>query len=471
MLGSFAPVGFCCGCNRRISAICASPLEGVCYHCYCRCGKPAAASSITLYKRPPADVPPPRVYFEPEKWSPDLLSMPVLGETPLGGIFERYSSPVSWCTFHESISCGCPPSPSGTANMAHLESRAKRGRKAQPGLVTTTIKEQTERLRDRTGWRASVRVLRRDVIVKRILTHGQARVRSEKQMGSKRSAITELTKRALRRMVLVARNIPDLPILITLTYPMDYPTDGVKVKYHLKLFKKWLIYKGIKGFWFLEFQKRGAPHFHLFVDKFIPGLHKEVAEYWYKVVDSGDPKHLSAGTGVETMRELHALAAYAEKFAAGYASKIEQKSVPEHYSSVGRFWGRFGGLEVQERFEASGRLGGGQLELDLETGEVAEDADLPDMSDELRLVGDLYASHRNKLISYGSKVAPVESRHVGYGRRSFTCYGIADAVANNLPRLGKSPEVKQLGRSVLQVPVLSPLAKLAAAEMAIHSCA
>jgi len=99
-------------------------------------------------------------------------------------------------------------------------------------------------------------------------------------------------------------------------------------------------------FWFLEFQKRGAPHFHFFVTH-PPGsaIHDPQAEAlariwiasnWYDVVGSNDIKHLSAGTQFDKLKHgRNGTISYAAK----YARKAEQKKVPEEYKGVGRFWG------------------------------------------------------------------------------------------------------------------------------------
>jgi hypothetical protein len=150
-------------------------------------------------------------------------------------------------------------------------------------------------------------------------------------------------------MLFTFRNVTqDLPVMLTLTYPEEFPTDGRVVKRHWITFRKWLMRRGLSGLWFLEFQERGAPHFHVFLNGRVPA--EEVSKHWFKVVGSGDIKHLYAGTKVELLREQHAAAAYAVK----YAVKAEQKGVPEGFEAVGRFWGRFGGAEVVPVAEAMG---------------------------------------------------------------------------------------------------------------------
>jgi hypothetical protein len=147
-----------------------------------------------------------------------------------------------------------------------------------------------------------------------------------------------------------SRNITGLVAMLTLTYPAEFPCDGRLVKRHLTLMRKWLTYREIGAFWFLEFQRRGAPHFHLFVTGEVDK--DELSSAWYKIVGSGDEKHLRAGTNVERIRKPHAIAAYAAK----YAAKVEQKSVPEGYEEVGRFWGTFGGVKVTPTAQIVGTI-------------------------------------------------------------------------------------------------------------------
>lgn len=58
---------------------------------------------------------------------------------------------------------------------------------------------------------------------------------------------------------------------------------------------------------------------------------------WYEVVGSGEPRHLAAGTGVETVRSMRGMMAYASK----YLAKVEDDPAPE-YESIGRCWGIMG---------------------------------------------------------------------------------------------------------------------------------
>jgi hypothetical protein len=166
--------------------------------------------------------------------------------------------------------------------------------------------------------------------------------------GGKRGKIKELSRKARQRMKTHARNVPDgtFKAILTLTYPAEYTTDGKEVKRHMNLMKKWLQRHGCAdGFWFLEFQKRGAPHFHMFLKCWPAGGVYAVSEAWCSIVGSDDAKHLQWHKGelsgtpcLEWLRMPHAASAYVTK----YASKEQQKDVPEEYQDVGRFWGYWG---------------------------------------------------------------------------------------------------------------------------------
>jgi len=136
----------------------------------------------------------------------------------------------------------------------------------------------------------------------------------------------------------------DYHIMGTLTYPAEYPKDGRIVKGHLRAFiercRRYHEKNGNNGwsiFWFLEFQERGAPHFHFFtnfeIDK---GL---LALWWHDIVDSRDSRHLLAGTRIEYLR---AGRSGTLGYAAKYAAKSSQKEVPPCFANVGRFWGAVG---------------------------------------------------------------------------------------------------------------------------------
>jgi hypothetical protein len=133
-----------------------------------------------------------------------------------------------------------------------------------------------------------------------------------------------------------------LPYFLTLTYPAEWSWDAELWKRHLKVFSQRFVRRfPSAGFiWKLEFQERGAPHFHPFVwgiseSEGLRAIIEFISEAWFEVVGSGDEKHFIAGTRVEKMRSATA----AIRYVSGYASKSDQTLVGK---KVGRYWGVVG---------------------------------------------------------------------------------------------------------------------------------
>jgi hypothetical protein len=172
---------------------------------------------------------------------------------------------------------------------------------------------------------------------------------------STRGAVTELSKKSRSRLAAMAYELQALghvpELMFTLTYPGEWLSvapNGRAVKRHLQTFRKrlerYLSKYNISpsGLWFLEFQKRGAPHFHLILWGGVSSLNQKnlkawVSRNWSAVVGHADmserTKHLKAGTQVAKMKRPHF------GYAAKYASKMIQKLVPSDFSDLGRFWG------------------------------------------------------------------------------------------------------------------------------------
>ena len=183
----------------------------------------------------------------------------------------------------------------------------------------------------------TVKTFKRDVEVKfSLLNSPIAFVSSAEKEArrAKRSKITRFSKKSARRLRHIIRNSEDLwKAFITLTYPESYPLDGKKAKSHLNSFLQYLRRRNIQYVWVLEFQNRGAPHFHVLISDYIDK--NELSERWYEIVRSGDTKHLLAGTRIESIKSKKHLYGYLSS----YINKLLQKAVPSAYLNVGRFWG------------------------------------------------------------------------------------------------------------------------------------
>ena len=160
-----------------------------------------------------------------------------------------------------------------------------------------------------------------------------------------RSIITKFSRASRKRLLHTIGKLQrdTAPLFVTLTYPFNFPREPAIWKHHLKTWAARLkrLYPKTAFIWRLEFQKRGAPHFHLLVygiDTPLQQLRKWVSISWYEVVNSNDNKHLVAGTNVQQMQSFRAIMGYASK----ELSKLSQSSISRIYpNGVGRWWGAY----------------------------------------------------------------------------------------------------------------------------------
>ena len=198
---------------------------------------------------------------------------------------------------------------------------------------------------------------KKDAVVKRencIATRG----------GKERGEVVELSRSSLKKLSFVANNSEvDFTHMMTMTYPEVFPEDGREVKRQLNLFltRARQLVGGLSYLWFMEFQKRGAVHFHVMTAGAVgvatafecSGVGGELRDIWVGIVagwyrDGGMvpcAHHATYGLHMEPIRESLGAARYVAK----YAAKVDQKQVPEWYASVGRFWGNSRDVKPRER--------------------------------------------------------------------------------------------------------------------------
>lgn len=163
-----------------------------------------------------------------------------------------------------------------------------------------------------------------------------------------RGKIEYMSYRSRSRLAFVATETEaQFSTFLTLTYGKEYPKSGKIVKADLnKMLTKLRSQFSCKNYlWFLEFQTRGAPHFHLALDvEATPYNRTMVARAWSMIAaaHSKDPSDLGRihkqhkRPGVfEPIKKQDGIARYAVK----YALKTRQKEVPRDYQDCGRFWG------------------------------------------------------------------------------------------------------------------------------------
>jgi hypothetical protein len=160
-----------------------------------------------------------------------------------------------------------------------------------------------------------------------------------------------------------------VPAMVTLTYPGNWEVvapDGASVKRHMVLWRKRFqreYGEPPRYIWKLEFQRRGAPHIHLWTAPPISpgrsgsGFAQWLSETWAQIVDHPDPeqkaRHRLAGTAIDVRNGLKAcdpkrLAIYFTKHSSPnlHGDKEYQHIVPELWRrpghGPGRFWGVYG---------------------------------------------------------------------------------------------------------------------------------
>jgi len=162
-----------------------------------------------------------------------------------------------------------------------------------------------------------------------------------KSRSSRRGYINSFSSRSRKRLKFLLRNTANIwKVFICLTYPQEFPIDISESKKHLNAFLQFLRNKKAKYIWKMEFQNRGAVHYHIFVDKYISKY--DISLRWFNIVGSGDVKHLQAGTRVEYIKCRGLVFSYIQKYA------TKQVDIPKEVSNVGRFWGCSRGLLVYE---------------------------------------------------------------------------------------------------------------------------
>lgn len=159
-----------------------------------------------------------------------------------------------------------------------------------------------------------------------------------------------------------------IPAMITLTYPGDWltvaPAPSV-CKRHVDLLRK--RYQRAWGHklvavWKREFQRRGAPHYHLFMTPPVGksnggrglGFGEWLSQTWAAIVAHPDAderrRHVLAGTGINygkgtRMSDPRRMATYFAKHGV-YSAKDYQNDAPAEWADsgegVGRFWGYWG---------------------------------------------------------------------------------------------------------------------------------
>jgi hypothetical protein len=152
--------------------------------------------------------------------------------------------------------------------------------------------------------------------------------------------------RLMRKMGQLKRE--EMPLFVHLTYPNPGYPSVKESKRHLTLLLQRMKRKCPKiGYiWRLEFTKKKAPHYHLFIwGAGITGKDRQnfagwISNAWPEICDLGIFNHYLAGTTVEIIRNYRGTMHYASKYMA--------KADLEEQEDTGRCWGCGGKIPLDE---------------------------------------------------------------------------------------------------------------------------
>lgn len=180
-----------------------------------------------------------------------------------------------------------------------------------------------------------------------------------RQKESTRGEIKELSRKSRNKLAAICLGTQvEFKSIITLTYHA-IPEDGKKVKsdlnYILNYFRR---NTEMEYLWFLEFQKRGAPHFHILSSiAYDKEMHTKMGEIWtkrqYKRLNTDNAIACLRFNTAQTRGKVRGIwedvrkEDGARRYALKYALKTYQKHVPEGYRNVGRFWGHSKAVAIQ----------------------------------------------------------------------------------------------------------------------------
>jgi len=211
-----------------------------------------------------------------------------------------------------------------------------------------------------------------------------------------RGEIALLSKRSLNRLALLVRSSGvKWTSVMTLTYGVNYPHDGRVSKKHLNAFfvAARREFGSFEYFWVLEFQLRGAVHFHIATTLPEPDIFQRevLAHIWSRISQEGDWPYAKfdpyddsnwARDLLYTRSACYSVHVHPKawekvrsddgmgRYLAKYANKLKQKEVPTWYRNVGRFWGVSRGVTMPEGQDFYGNDAGAREVLGLRGRDV-----------------------------------------------------------------------------------------------------
>jgi len=157
--------------------------------------------------------------------------------------------------------------------------------------------------------------------------------------GGLRSEVTTFSRQSRKRLMQAFSSLDELAavnlsVFITLTYHQHYPIDARGWHADLSRFLDRLEYHYpySSTIWRLDFQERGAPHFHLLTlnSPYIPK--EDVTRWWGEIAHSASPLAGQYATNVQRPCSWRHTCAYVSKYMAKPSSMALR-------GSTGRWWG------------------------------------------------------------------------------------------------------------------------------------
>lgn len=184
------------------------------------------------------------------------------------------------------------------------------------------------------------------------------------------TTITGFSSKSQARLRFAALNaFPAICSTFALTYHLDWPTDGATCRQHRRVFLKRFarLLPDVGYLWLLEFQTRGAPHFHFYLTRELTTAEQSKLSRSWVEITGGSEDALWWHSRPENFRPW---VVNSGSYLCKYLDKEAQKVVPDSYmQNFGRFWGTSAGL-VPEPIETPTAALSAYDQLDQHTGEI-----------------------------------------------------------------------------------------------------
>lgn len=167
--------------------------------------------------------------------------------------------------------------------------------------------------------------------------------------GATRGTVNGFSASSRKRLLeKLARLKPAKAIFMTLTYPAEYPDDSTEYKAHLRAFLEVVRRRFPKSsaIWRLEFQERGAPHYHLMFFNLPFWNVKEIKKHWKRIIGT-DVRTEDMQLDITVIRNFRMAMSYVSKYIAKKSDGVPSGSegqfnnTPYLHAHTGRIWGVF----------------------------------------------------------------------------------------------------------------------------------